>query len=143
MKALAVLAFTFGIMAMFDFGRYRMDDAHLAQAVALNYVIYRNEVMRHVLSSGQTTPGDIPSTSLSLPAGWTQLRQWRARIQSGCLYVWGPASDEEVAAARDLLFGSLAVGQADSGQLIPGGSALPAFVSQGNLASVIDLGGGS
>ncbi|MDQ7830646.1 MAG: type IV pilus biogenesis protein PilM [Desulfovibrionaceae bacterium] len=143
MKALAVLAFTFGIMAMFDFGRYRMDDAHLAQAVALNYVIYRNEVMRYVLSTGQTTPGDISLASLSLPAGWTQLRQWHARIQNGCLYVWGPASDEEVAAARDLLFGSLAVGQAESGKLTPGGSALPAFVSQGNLASVIDLGGGS
>jgi hypothetical protein len=141
MKALAVLAVLIGVMAMMRFVSLDSVDDQRAQAVALNYAIFRNEVYLYVFN-GHKIPGDIASTALSLPAGWVMMRPWKARIEAGCLYVWGAASSEEIEAARDIFWGSLAIGRADSGHLEPGHGGttpMPAFVPEGNLASAVSV----
>jgi hypothetical protein len=144
MKALAVLTFLLGIMVMMsshlDWSRQADGDAP-AKAMALNYVIFRNEAFWYALTHPGVA-GDIPSSVLNLPAGWRAVRTWRARVDSGLCYVWGPADSEETAAARQLLWGSQAVGRNDNGRLAPGNGAIisiPSFVGNGNLVSVISL----
>jgi hypothetical protein len=141
MKALAVLAVLIGVMAMMRFANLDSVYDQRAQAIALNYAIFRNEVYLYVFK-GHKAPGDIASTALSLPAEWVRLRPWKARIEAGCLYVWGPASSEEIETARDIFWTSLTVGRADSGHLEPdhgGTTPIPAFVPEGNLVSAVSV----
>ena len=141
MKALAVLMFVLGILAMFRFGSMDSQDDQRAVAVAANFAVYRNEVHRYVFN-GHKTPGEIVSASLGLPTGWVMLRPWHARIEAGCLYVWGEASPEEIALVRDLYWGSYAIGRAAAGRLVPsfgGTTAVPAFVTEGNIVSVVSV----
>ena len=139
MKILAILTFLLGVLAMIQFIPRDPVDAQKAQAIALNYAVYRNEVYRYVFPNNRT-PGDIPLAALSLPVGWTPLRPWVARVDNNRLYVWGPASSDEIEAARDLFWGSLAIGRADSGHLEPGHAGttpVPSFVPNGSLVSVV------
>lgn len=139
MKILAILAFLLGVLAMVQFVPRDPVDAQKAQAIALNYAVYRNEVYRYVFPSNRA-PGDISLVSLSLPAGWTPLRPWAARVENQRLYVWGPASADEIAAVRELFWGSLAIGRADGGHLEPsfaGVTPVPVFVPNGSLVSVV------
>jgi len=141
MKALAVLMFVLGVLAMFHFGNMDSQDAQRAESIAANFAIYRNEVHRYVFN-GHKTPGDIATASLGLPTGWVMLRPWHARIEAGCLYVWGEASPEEIALVRDLYWGSYAIGRAAAGKLLPsygGVTPVPAFVSEGDIVSVVGV----
>ena len=141
MKALAVLMFVLGVLAMFRFGSMDSQDDQRAVAVAANFAVYRNEVHRYVFN-GHKTPGEIVAASLDLPTGWAMLRPWHARIEAGCLYVWGEASSEEIALVRDLYWGSYAIGRAAAGQLLPsygGLTPVPAFVYEGNIVSVVSV----
>jgi hypothetical protein len=101
MKALAVLMILLALLAMLRFRSMDSQDDQRTEAIALNFAVYRNEVHRYVFSDHKT-PGDITTASLDLPAGWVMLRPWHARIEAGCLYVWGEASPEEIAVVRDL-----------------------------------------
>jgi len=141
MKALVVLAFLMGVMAMMRFVSMDSIDEQQAQAIAVNYGVFRNEVYLYVFNGHKTT-GDIASSSLNLPTGWTMMRPWKARIEAGCLYVWGPASSGEIEATRTLFWGSQAVGRADGGKLEPGHGGttpVPAFVPEGSLVSVVGV----
>ncbi|MDR2744403.1 MAG: type IV pilus biogenesis protein PilM [Desulfovibrio sp.] len=144
MKALAVLTFLVGVMALvhsyLDW-THQTDVNPPAKAAALNYVIFRNGALWYALTHSGVT-GDISSGVLDLPAGWRAVRTWRARVDSGRCYVWGTASSEEIAAARRLLWGSQAVGRNENGRLAPGNGAeipIPSFVGNGDLVSVISL----
>ena len=113
------------------------------RAIAVNYVIYRNEVFRHVYDHHCVT-GDIPLTVLNMPDTWRPLRQWRARVEGGRCYVYGAATPQEIAAVRQLFQGSFALGQANGGRLVPApvnGTAvpLPGFVPEGSLVSVTEV----
>jgi len=141
MKPLAVLAFLVGILAMMQFIPLEKEDDQRIQAVALNYALYRDAVHRYVFSGHKTT-GVVAASSLSLPAGWIMLRPWQARIDSGCLYVWGEASSNEVDIVRDLYFGTLAIGYVSNGKLEPsygGTTPIPSFISNGNIVSVVSV----
>ena len=141
MKALAVIMFFFGVLAMMyfeDMGSH--DDLH-GEAIALNFSIYRNEVHRYVFDNHKT-PGDIITASLDLPTGWVMLRPWHARIEAGCLYVWGQASPEEIAEVRDLYWGTYAIGRAEGGRIVPsygGTTPVPSFVPEDNIVSVVSV----
>jgi hypothetical protein len=141
MKALVVLAFLMGVMAMIRFVPMEPVDSQRARAIAVNYAAYRNAVYLHVFN-GNKASGSIAAASLNLPAGFALLRSWQARIDAGCLYVWGPASSEEIEATRDLFWGSQAVGCADGGKLEPGHGGttpVPSFVPDGSLVSVVGI----
>ncbi|MGE4538393.1 MAG: type IV pilus biogenesis protein PilM [Desulfovibrio sp.] len=141
MKALAVLMILLALLAMLRFRSMDSQDDQRTEAIALNFAVYRNEVHRYVFSDHKT-PGDITTASLDLPAGWVMLRPWHARIEAGCLYVWGEASPEEIAVVRDLYWGSYAIGRAAAGRLVPsygGTTPIPAFVSEGDIVSVVSV----
>lgn len=141
MKALVILGLLLGVLAMLrpDSGRRHSEELQV-QAVAMNFAIFRQAVHDYVFTSGHITPGDISLSVLSTPTGWSPLRSWQARIDSGCLYVWGPASAEEISATSDLFWGSYAIGTAKGGTLDPGHGGttpIPAFVPNNNLVSVV------
>lgn len=141
MKALAILMVVIGIMAMFSLNTTVTRDEYRVEAVAFNYALFRNEVHRYVFS-GHKASGTITAASLDLPTGWVMLRPWQARIDSGCLYVWGEASPEEIEAVRVLYWGSYAIGRASGGKLEPsygGTTPVPSFVSEDNLVSVVSV----
>ncbi|MDR2055453.1 MAG: type IV pilus biogenesis protein PilM [Desulfovibrio sp.] len=144
MKALAVLAFLVGVMALMhshlDWS-HKADRNPPAKAAALNYVIFRNEAFWYALTHPGVN-GDISTGVLNLPAGWRAVRTWRARVDSGNCYAWGPAGSEEISAARHLLWGSQTIGRNDNGRLVPGNGVIipiPSFVGNGDLVSVISL----
>lgn len=140
MKILSVLAFLLGVLALIQFVPRDPVDAQKGKAIALNYAVYRNAVFRFVFPDNKTSVGDISMASLALPVGWTPMRPWAARVENQRLYVWGPASAEEIAAARELFWGSLAIGRADGGHLEPGFGGVtpvPAFIPNGSLVSVV------
>lgn len=130
-----------GVMAMIYVGNMTSQDEQRTEAIALNFAHYRNEVHRYVFE-GHKAAGDIAVSSLDLPTGWTMLRPWQARIEAGCLYVWGEASPEEIAAVRDLYWGSYAIGRAAGGRLDPGyggTTPIPSFVAADSLVSVVSV----
>ena len=141
MKALAVLMILLGLLATLRFRGMDSQDDQRAATIAANFAVYRNEVHRYVFN-GHKAPGDIATASLDLPSSWSMLRPWHARIEEGCLYVWGEASPEEIAVVRDLYWGSYAIGRAAAGRLVPsygGVTPVPAFVSEGNIVSVVSV----
>ena len=143
MKALAVFAMLLGVMALLqqpaDFSREESG----SRAIAVNYAIYRNEVFRHVYGQ-QGISGDIALSFLTLPDSRRPLRQWRARVDGGRWYVYGQATAREIAAVRQLFQGSFALGQANSGRLVPAPAhgtpvPVPGFIPDGSLVSVTEV----
>lgn len=138
MKALMVLAFFLGVLAIFPWPQREREEV-AASVVGQNYAVLRNAALLSVFSANpRPGDGDIPVQSLKLPSGWRALRPWKIRMDGGCCYIFGDASAEEIAAARELLRGSLAVGWAANGRLQPGGrTPLPNFIPAGSLVSVV------
>lgn len=141
MKALAVLAVLFGVMALLRIPADNSVQEASHEIVATNYAIYRNAAFLFAFAH-KGYSGDIPPASLALPEGWRMLRTWHARMQGGYCYVYGEASPDEVEAVRRLFRGSFAVGLADRGRLVPAGPtpvSVPSFIPNGNLASVVEV----
>ena len=139
MKALMVLFVILGVMSELMV-HIRVERADEGRSVALNYVIYRQAVFLY--AHEHQPQGEIFSASLRLPLGWRALRAWKARVQDGKLYVYGPASEWEIEAARQMLRNSMSVGRAENGRLAPQwGSvvSIPNFVPEGSLTSVIEV----
>lgn len=139
MKIIATLMFLLGVLSMVQIVPRDSVEDQKAKAIALNFAAYRNGVFQYVFPQHKAS-GDIPLSVLSLPAGWTPLRPWAARVDNQRLYVWGPASPEEVKEARELFWGSLAIGQALNGHVEPGYGGVtpvPGFVPPGSLVSVV------
>lgn len=141
MKALAVLAFLLGVLAVLNGRPPGPESEPRAAAVAANYVQYRQSVLHHIFALGNNSPGEI-GADLDLPTGWTALRPWRARIDDGRCYVWGETSWAEQQEIAALLYGTYATGRAEGGRLVPGHGAsvpLPDFIPRGNVVSVFLL----
>lgn len=139
MKILAVLALLLGVLAILS-PSVRQRDAYApaARSVALNYAVFRNAAFLYALEHKPN--GTISQADLELPDGWRALRSWSARVEGGRCYVYGPASAEETAAARELFQGSFAVGRAENGRLTPDGIVpLPSFISADSLVSVVEV----
>lgn len=139
MKALVILAVLLGVIAMLLPRTFSTTDLQpSARSVALNFAVFRNAA--NLYAQKNKPSGIIPQSALELPSGWKPLRSWVARVESGCCYVYGPASGEEIASARVLFQGSLAVGQASGSLLIPDGKTpVPSFVPSGCLLSVVGI----
>lgn len=130
--------FMLGAMAMLAVSHDPAPQAY--ETVAVNYALYRNAAFLYAYSSKK--PGTIADSALKLPAGWVRLRAWQARVQDSRCYVFGPATTGEIAAVRDLFQGSIAVGRAQGGRILPQPHApvpVPAFVPEGSLISVIEV----
>lgn len=140
MKALAVLAFFLGVLAVLNGRSSAPESEPRAAAVAANYVQFRQAVLHHVFALGHMDSGEIGEPDL--PSGWTALRPWKARIDNGRCYVWGEASWAEQQEIAALLYGTYATGRAEGGRLVPGHGAsvpLPDFIPRGNVVSVFLL----
>ncbi|MEG1609970.1 MAG: type IV pilus biogenesis protein PilM [Bilophila sp.] len=142
MKSLAVLFFFVGILCLFSSGSAfeASRKQQQAQSVALNYALWRAEVLRYVFD-GHKEAGDIPFVQLQLPVGWLPLRPWKARVEDGHCYAYGPASVEEIELVRDLFKQTFALGRAENGKLVPGhGQIVPVpGIPEGSLVSVVNL----
>lgn len=138
MKALMVFGFLLGVMALLAVSHNPAPQEY--GAVAINYAVYRNAAFSHALTSKKS--GDIADDVLKLPASWRRLRPWKARTDGARCYVYGPATAAEVAAVRELFKGSMAVGAAQGGRLLPQPGKpvpVPGFVPEGSLVSVIEV----
>lgn len=142
MKALAVLFFLLGVVALLrNTTDFSTQEASF-RGVAVNYAIYRNEVFRYVFSH-RGVSGDIALSALNMPQSWRAVRAWRARVEGGRCYVYGQASQSEISAVRQLFEGSFALGMASAGRLVPvtGTKAIPvpAFIPEGSLVSITEV----
>lgn len=132
MKGLAVLSCLLGVMALVGTrgnDSRVLDDASV-RSVAINYALYRNEVFRFATAHPDFT-GEVPLSSLSMPSEWSPVRTWRNHMESGVCYVYGPASEAEKTAVRNLFQGSLAIGGEDA--------YLPPHIPESDLVSVIQV----
>lgn len=139
MKALAVLVLLLGFTALLQRPADFSAEEAARRIVAMNFAAYRTAALAFV-QANKGFSGEIPS-SLDLPAGWRALRPWRARVQGGFCYVYGPASPQEAEAVRQLFRESLAVGLADQGRIVPALKhpvPVPAFVPSGSVVSVTE-----
>lgn len=140
MKAFALLAFLLGVAALIqpgaDFSLKKAAD----RAVAMNFSLYRNEVRRYVALHPDIS-GEIPLADLDMPQSWNRLRNWRARVENGYCYVYGEATPEEIAVVREFFHGSMALGMAWEGRLVPvmgNPISIPPFVPNGSLVSITE-----
>ena len=142
MKALAVLGLLLGLLLIFQRPYEAAHEESAAQAVAMDFGLFRNAVFRFV-QNNRSHSGEIPLSDLSLPESRRPLRDWKARVEGGVCYVYGEATPEEAEAARQIFQGSLSIGMAENGRLIPVLTTtpipVPAFVPNGNLVSVTEM----
>jgi hypothetical protein len=150
MKALAfsilVLSLTIPLFFIFEKER-KLGEQGFASSIAANFMIFRNAAISYGFEHPFPGNMEIASLSAKLPPGYAMYRTWQARIEKEGvlfrLYVWGQATDEEIAAARALSGMSETVGKAENGTLVPvrhNSIPIPAFVQNGSLASVCGLG---
>ncbi len=143
MKTLAALFTLLGVLAMVM--PETLINTHMnepqARAVAVNFGVYRNAVNEFAIGRPNAFTGiPIPISLLDLPSGWKSMRSWTNRPDGGNLYVWGPVKEGEAAEIMKLLMNSYAVGIKRNGSLVNAhgtGIALPAFIPNGNIVSVI------
>ncbi|WP_319779091.1 type IV pilus biogenesis protein PilM [Maridesulfovibrio sp.] len=143
MKTLAALFTLLGVLAMVTPETFlnTHSNEYQAQAVAVNFGTYRNAVNEYAISNPSALGGiAIPRSLLDLPSGWKSMRAWTNRPDGGNLYVWGPVKEGEAAEIMELFMNSYAIGVKRNGSLVTAHGtdmALPAFIPNGNIVSVI------
>jgi len=146
MQSLAVGAIMIGLIFFWMMTVYEPSqrDQLQAEAVALNFVLYRNAVNRYAFE--HKTEGSVPMAELALPLGLSSM-PWQNQIvwegdELRC-YVFGPASTEVITAVLRLLRGSAAVGWNNNGRMVRSGPehALPGFIADRTIVSVIIVDG--
>ena len=149
MKSAMLAIFSFALIGFFAFlyqsiGRLGKEESvALADSVAVNFLICRNAAYGYALLHPEDGEIALAAMSAFLPAGYAPARAWRIQVRDAFLYVWGPASEVEIGAARELVRFAADVGMADNGAVVPRRYAtvpLPAFVPAGSLVSVMGLG---
>ena len=146
MQSLAVSAIMIGLIFFWTMAGYESSslDQRRAEAIAANFVVYRNAVHRHVFA--HKTAGSVSLAELNLPQGFSAMAWQNQTVLVGgqlhC-YVFGPASIETIAAVRRLLRGSATIGWNNNGQLVRSGQglALPNFIADREIVSVIVVDG--
>lgn len=142
---------TFGIVTVFSFliGWFAIiyglhgengKNSSTDYGVAINFVTYREAVMRHIFHHKELTDRvlSLPDVREFLPDSWQMLNRhpWSVRISGGEVYIWGDATPAQIFMVRELLKNSLAVGENQNGILQPSGKSLPNFIANGSLVSV-------
>lgn len=150
MKALLMAVILAGFLSFWSFLVFRSDMAEHSElrgeAVAINYVMFRESVFDYVFSLNTVAPGSITpdNPALNLPQGWNALRDWKVLLQKeddGQLYcyIYGPAAPEEIRAAQKLMNHSRAIGWNDGGFFSVTGWPLPGAVGGGDIVSLIRI----
>lgn len=137
MKSLAVYALMLGLLAMFAFSEPSSDSGR-TESLAVNFALFRNAAWAYAHEHPELT-GTLPVDVLPLPYGWTAVRSWTARTESGVCYVYGPASAEEIADVRRVFHNSETMGTAVDGRLVPGSVPLPGFIPAGAMVSLMEV----
>ncbi|NDV26912.1 type IV pilus biogenesis protein PilM [Desulfovibrio sp. JC010] len=143
MKMFAVLFTMLGLLAMLTPDSFLQHEVKQgkAKAVAVNFGTYRNAVNDFAIARPNAFGGiPIPISLLDLPSGWKSMRAWTNRPDGGNIYVWGPVQGAEAGEIMDLFMESYAIGIKRSGSLVTAhgtGIALPSFIPNGNIVSVI------
>jgi len=143
MKTLAALFTLLGVLAMVTPETLLPTHSNESQAsaVAVNFGVYRNAVNEFAIANPNAFEGiPIPLSLLDLPSGWKSMRAWTNRPDGGNLYVWGPVQKGEATEIMKLFMNSYAVGIKRNGSLVNThgtGIALPSFIPNGNIVSVI------
>lgn len=144
MRAFALLIFFMGVIAMLKPDIFEQEHNN-STTIAINYAAYRNAVFKYAYANRPFEAGasiNITNNQLTFPVNWTPMREWRSRISNGRLYVYGPASPEEITFVRDFFKGSYGIGMNDNGHLIPQLGHridIPNFIPNGNLVSVTTI----
>lgn len=107
------------------------------QAVAINFCVYRTAVANYV----QSTPGitSVPENKLSLPNGFTKIREWKRQITGRYCYIYGEATPDEIFMIREKMGNSLLIGRLESQKLYPSGVPVAASIPTGNVVSIVSL----
>lgn len=142
MTAFSMLGIVIAVLAVLGSNFNMSEDLQPdAAAVALNFIIFRQSAHDYVLKNNAS--GVIDSQVLTMPLGWLAQRLWNARVEgAGNCYVWGSASDAEIAEARALLRHSMTIGQAVNGFMEPrlgNPIPLPDFIPSGSLVSAVKI----
>lgn len=123
MKAAILAVFAMTTVGFFMFLGWEVHDRRTAdsdaQTVAVSFMQYRNAAFTAAVKKKQEGPLLFSELSEHLPPGFPQNHPWKAQVEGSFLYVWGPASDKDIEAARDVARGSAAVGKAINGALAP------------------------
>lgn len=141
MKALAVFAVLLGAIALYSLQPQLGQSDESACTVATNYVVYRNAAITYAVNN-PAIAGTLTPAMLGLPSDWRALRSWQNRVEGNTLYVYGSATSQEVVAVQNILKGSFAVGVNQNNHLVTShgtGVALPSFIPEGNLTTVISV----
>lgn len=117
--------------------------AENAQAVAMNFLVYRQAVITYYATNPGAGP-TVPDATLPLPPGYRQLRDWRnVRAGGGPVFVYGPGDTELIAVlVLEHWRRSSALGGVDDARLVSPvygdlGVAVPATVPDGSVAGVV------
>lgn len=139
MKTLMVLALMLGMTALAGmlFSRPPLERDARGQALAVSFGLFRRAAWEFAHDNPEHQ-GAIPAESLNLPDE-VNTRRWQARMVNGVCYVWGNSSGAEIGAILHQYHNSQAIGQARGGTLRPWGYALPEFVSDGALVSLMEV----
>lgn len=116
-------------------------DSQRGEALAGNWVIYRNAVIHYAMQTSGGFSASINDASLSLPPGYRNLGGWTNTVAGRTLYIYGNAGAFAAPQAVEYAEGSYAVGFVQGGNWVsPQGGVIapaPAFVPNGDLLTVV------
>ncbi len=124
---------------------YQKHDTQHAEAMAENWMTYRNAVVRYAENHPGTLPASIPQASLPLPPGYTALAAWQNQTSGRTLYIYGAAGMDSQAVIMDAQgVSDAATGYANAGQWYSPeygnlGVAAPTYVTNGDLLSMVTV----
>lgn len=140
MKMFLFLAFAVMLLSIYSPKDFEETDTS-AEVKALNFLIYRKNVMDYVFENNSVT-GVIEDKDIEFPSGFVN-QNWKAQIQGNVLYIYGKATKEETAQAQKQTMYSHSVGSKKNGLFYPHyatpPTVLPGFIDEGDLVSILEI----
>lgn len=140
MKMFLFLAFAVMLLSIYSAKDFQDADTS-AEVKALNFLVYRKNVMDYVFENNSVT-GVIHDKDIEFPSGFVN-QNWKARIQGNILYIYGKATWEEIAQAQKQTKYSHSVGSKKNGLFFPHHAntptLLPGFINEGDLVSILEI----
>lgn len=140
MKMFLFLAFAIMLLSIYSSNGFKEVDTS-SEVKAFNFLVYRKTVMDYVFTDNSVT-GVIQDKDIELPSGFVN-QNWKAQIQGNILYIYGKATQEEIAQAQKQTMYSHSVGSKKNGLFFPHyantPTLLPGFINEGDLVSILEI----
>lgn len=140
MKMFLFLAFAIMLLSIYSTNDFKDVDTS-SEVKALNYLVYRKAVMDYVYNHDSVT-GVIHDKDIALPSGFVN-QNWKAQIQGKILYIYGKATQEQIAQTQRQIMYSHSVGFKKNGLFYPHYATpptlLPGFINEGDLVSILEI----